>query len=267
MKCKIPTSDVLYMPNLLVNGDFKINQRGQESYNFNQNGIYGLDCWQHRQGAYYQALIVTQLPQGGCHIKLGTGSGAGLRQYLDASDFVEGNNYAITVSVDNKKYSVVAKLIAAENENKVINNSMFTLDFYLDKSRSLVIFSLWFIQGNQEHDINYCSVFDGSVLYSHQVEDKATALMRCYQYVFPTTQKRLVGKVGSGHLEGFDFPIRMKNTPLYTVIAFETTGGVDKRSELKSISCTSRGVVYMTLQSPTQQEYQYTILFSCEPLS
>lgn len=167
--------------NKLRNGDFKINQRGQESYNFNTNGVYGLDCWQHRQGAYYQALIVTQLPQGGCHVKLATGSGAGLRQYVEASEFVEGQSYAIVISIDNKKYTVVTKLTAVEG-TKVIQNEMFTLDFYLDKSNSLVVFSLWFIQGNQEHDINYCDVFDGTILYPHQKEDYATALMRCLPY-------------------------------------------------------------------------------------
>lgn len=115
-------------------------------------------------------------------------------------------------------------------------------------------------------EVEYIDLFEGDIDYPHVKEDEAIALMRCRQYVFPTVQKKLVAKVGTGHLEGFDFPIKMKGTPSYTVIAFETTGGADIKRELKSVSCTSRGVAYMTLQSPTQQEYQYTILFSCEPL-
>ena len=34
------------MPNLLINGDFQINQRGQESYTAGLNPTYGFDIWQ-----------------------------------------------------------------------------------------------------------------------------------------------------------------------------------------------------------------------------
>lgn len=175
MKCKIPTSDVLYRPNLLVNGDFLINQRGQSEYNFSTNGVYGLDCWQHRQGNYTGALIVKPIKSGGVHIKLGASSGGGLRQVLNADDFKIGQPYTAVVSINNTRYKGTLNL--SNVAQKYIENDLFQLEIgIIDGNFN---YSLWIKKQGFEGDINYCDLFPGSIAYEHQKEDKATAFDRC----------------------------------------------------------------------------------------
>lgn len=250
---------------LLINNDFQINQRGQSEYNFIENGKYGLDMWQQRQGEFSNALIVKPVDDG-VELTCQPSIYGALRQFLSLSTKDIGKEYTVCISVNNVRQTGTFTLLSEgqtvfENEIYRVGITRLTGDGY-----SLGIYLSNENTREAVNTINYVDLFEGNIDYPHVKEDEAIALMRCRQYVFPTVQKKLVAKVGTGHLEGFDFPIKMKGTPSYTVIAFETTGGADIKRELKSVSCTSRGVAYMTLQSPTQQEYQYTILFSCEPL-
>lgn len=254
----------------LVNSDFQINQRGQASYNFNTNGKYGLDCWQHRQGAYYGAIVVEPLEGGGIKTTLNSQTGAGIRQYVKRDSSVIGKKRTTLIKVDDIECTGTVTL--SESVQSIVENDIFKLEVWYDNTTQSIVYSLWYNRDTETHPtsevhyIHYAHMWPGSIAYKHVQEDKAIALMRVRQYVFVTVQKKLVAKAGTAHLEGFDFPIAMKATPIYDVIAFEATNGTDKRSELLGISCTSRGVSYMTLQSPTQEEYQYTILFSCEQL-
>lgn len=162
---------------LLINNDFKINQRGKNQYNFNSE-TFGLDCWQHRQGSYYNAIIVTQIDGGGCHVELNTEFGAGLRQYLNVDDFKLNETYTTSISIDNVVYTGTLELIEA-SDNVIIENEIFKLSFFKKQESENVIYSLWFKNGNTEHDINYCDLFEGDIAYHHVNEDKTIELMKC----------------------------------------------------------------------------------------
>lgn len=170
----------VYHPNLLVNGDFQINQRGKKEYNFNKQGGYGLDMWQHRQGNYYQALIVTPIKGGGVHVKLSTGAGAGLRQYLDVDKFKIGQSYTTVIKIDNTEYK---GMIILENSFKaIIENDVFALELgFVEENK--IAYSLWFKNGNSEYDIWYVDLFEGDIAYPHVKEDYQQALLRCLYHV------------------------------------------------------------------------------------
>ena len=250
---------------LLINNDFQINQRGQSEYNFIENGKYGLDMWQQRQGEFSNALIVKPVDDG-VELTCQPNVFGGLRQFLSLSAEDIGKEYTVCISVNNVRQTGTFTLLS--ESQTVFENEIYRVGITRLTGDGYALSILLSNENTREavNTINYVDLFEGNVDYPHVKEDEAIALMKCRQYVFVTAQKKLAGKVGTGHLEGFDFPIKMKGAPTYTVVAFETTGGADIKRELKSVSCTSRGVAYMTLQSPTQQEYQYTILFSCEPL-
>lgn len=247
---------------LLINSDFQINQRGQSIYDYsNEPKKYCLDMW-------YVTKMKVEILENGC-IKV-TNNDTTRHAILQDIDKVIGK-HILCVYVEEKTGEASEKnsfqLVYFKN-NQQINGKSFNnetgliyevVDYEINKVGVIV-------PSNCTITLKFIKLFEGDILYKCQKEEHTIALMRCYQYVFSTTQKRLVGKVGTAHLEGFDFPIRMKSTPLYTVIEFESTNGNDLKNELEGISATSRGVVYMALQNPTQQEYQYTILFSCEPL-
>ena len=255
--------------NLLINGDFQINQRGKSEYNFNKQGSYGLDHWQHRQGNYYQALILTQLPNGGCHLKLATGAGAGLRQYLEASDFVENQLYTIVVSIDDKKYFVTSKLIASESENKVIDNKIFTLYFYLKKSSSQVVFSIWLKTGNSEYDINYCDLFEGSIAYKHQKEDKTLALTRCLP--FCERAKFTVTATGSYFMNGFSYKMAKENNPIINVLSVADSNGAVNKADFSFAVIDKYFANFIrykggSCESLKNNVYTFDVLITCETL-
>lgn len=247
---------------ITINSDFQINQRGQSIYDYsNEPKKYCLDMW-------YVTKMKVEILENGC-IKV-TNNDTTRHAILQDIDKVIGK-HILCVYVEEKTGEASEKnsfqLVYFKN-NQQINGKSFNnetgliyevVDYEINKVGVIV-------PSNCTITLKFIKLFEGDILYKCQKEEHTIALMRCYQYVFSTTQKRLVGKVGTAHLEGFDFPIRMKSTPLYTVIEFESTNGNDLKNELDGISATSRGVVYMSLQNPTQQEYQYTILFSCEPL-
>ena len=68
------------------------------------------------------------------------------------------------------------------------------------------------------------------------------------------------------YLEGLTFPIEMVKNPSVKIIRFENTTGIDKSNELSSIISDRKGIRYIALTNPTSSVYQYTFIFSCEPL-
>lgn len=163
---------------LTINSDFQINQRGQSEYNFSTNGKYGLDMWQHRQGEYVGALIVTPIKGGGVHVKLGISSGGGLRQILNDDDFKLGQQYTAVVSINGTRYEGTLNLL--ESARKIIDNDLFQVEIGIIDGK--FNYSLWIKKQGFEGDINYCDLFPGSIAYQHQKEDYATALNKTLLY-------------------------------------------------------------------------------------
>ena len=174
------SSDCLNRKQLLINNDFYINQRGQSQYNLNLEA-YGLDCWQHRQGNYYNAIIVSQIDGGGCHVELNTEFGAGLRQYVESSEYCLGKPYTAVISIDSVVYTgtVEMRTVSDTNYTVAISNDMFNLSVFYDENKMCIVYSLWVFTGNKEFDINYCDLFEGDIAYPHINEDKTIELMKC----------------------------------------------------------------------------------------
>ena len=173
--------------NLLINGDFKINQRGQSSYNYSTNGKYGLDCWMNRQGSYSNALIVEQLNGGGVKLTFPTTAGGGLRQYIKNVTPKVGEKYTTSFMLDGTIYSGTTTLMKQSESGyeHVIKNDIFTLELYYDDTNDCIVWSLWMNNGtaNTSHEIKYADLFEGSIAYPHVEEDDATALMRCREKI------------------------------------------------------------------------------------
>lgn len=169
---------------LLINNDFQINQRGKNQYNFNSE-TFGLDCWQHRQGSYYNAIIVTQIDGGGCHVQLGTDAGAGLRQYVASSESCLGKPYTAVISIDGVVYKGTVKMRTTNDPDYTgaISNDRFGVFVFYDEANKYIVYSLWVPEGNKEFDINYVDLFEGNIVYPHVKEDCAIALQECQNRV------------------------------------------------------------------------------------
>lgn len=165
--------------NLLINGDFQINQRGKTSYKFDVIGKYGIDMWQHRGGTYSQSLTLTPVLNG-IKISFPTIIGGGIRQILSIKDFVVGNKYTASVKVDNVIYSG-SGLLTDDADSKLINNDKFFVGFYCDEK--YVYFTIYFNNGNVNYTISYADLFAGEFVFSHYKQSYDNDLLACRQYV------------------------------------------------------------------------------------
>ena len=256
--------DNLQPKQLLINPDFQINQRGQSEYNFAKNGTYGLDCWQHRQGEYLGALVVTPIKGGGVHIKLGANSGGGLRQILNGDDFKIGQPYTAVVSINNTQYKGTLNL--SNVAQKFIENELFQLEIGIIEGN--FNYSLWVRQTGFEGDINYCNLWEGDIAYPHVKEDKDIAMMRCLKHFERIRMFRCIGYVSSTSQAYFEMILTYKIKSDYTInfsgnFQLDMDNGVSNEigeGRIYSISGDfSRFGFYVDLKKPTDTGYQFKL--------
>lgn len=158
------------MPNLLINGDFQINQRGQTVYETNTEVIYSVDMWR-----IYQ--IKLEVLNDGIKI---TGKSASDTGYLTQTLDIDGVNkeYTMVAKVDGniQTFTVTLSDIAKE---KTFDKFKFNIRSISDRSKIEVnICPL----GTNSIVVNYVRLYDGDIAYKGQKEDYVTALMRCLPY-------------------------------------------------------------------------------------
>ena len=257
--------EVTYNPRqLLVNPDFQINQRGQSEYNFSKNGNYGLDMWQHRQGNYTGALVVTPIKGGGVHIKLDTNVGGGLRQVFKTDELKAGQQYTTVISIDNVEYTGTIEL---SNSSKIIDNDLFQLEFAI--ADDIVNYSLWIKQNGFEGDINYCNLWEGDIAYPHVKEDEAIALMRCMEYV--ERLKFAVTCTGSYFISGSTYMFPKKELPTIRFLSVKNQDGDLTTSDFSTTNYDKYFLNFIRYKNGSAatlsaQTLSFEVLISCEPL-
>ena len=277
---------------LLKNNDFLINQREETSYNFNKNGKYGLDMWQHRQGNYYTAIKVEQISGGGAKVTLGTNAGGGLRQYIECDSSYLNKKYTASINVDNKIYSKTITL--TDSKQSITDNDIFLLEVWYDKN-DYIIYSIWFKRDietyptSEVHNIYYGDLFVGDILFPHKKENKNEAKLRCMHYVY-RVESMMNGFLTWGERRNsvINFKINLQvpfyKTPTIEYIALlngfiysnATTSGSDLTADnlVRSLVYynTSNNIIiqYHKKDNTSFPIYDYwtfiTVLFTCEPV-
>lgn len=151
-------------PNLLINGDFQVNQRGATSYS---NGVYTVDRWKLHDGG---SLTVND--------GYVTFSGTALRQAIEMSNFVE-QSYTLSV----KYKDVGIKSFVFENYDgsyKEIKVDGFKCALqYSTNSNSLLVY-LW--NGDSDINVEYVKLEQGSVATPFIPRLYAEELALCQRY-------------------------------------------------------------------------------------
>lgn len=263
-KVRVLPYEAFGVKQLLINPDFQVNQRGKSEYNFSTNGKYGLDMWQHRQGEYSGALIVTPIKGGGVHIKLGANSGGGLRQVFKADDFKAGQTYTTVVSIDNVRYTGTIKL---SNSGAIIDNDLFQIGFAI--ADDVVNYSLWIKQNGFEGDINYCNLFEGDIAYPHVKNKYADDLMECMEKV--ERAKFTVTATGAYFMSGFSYKFPKDSNPNVNILYVANSDKAVNASDF-SFSVIDRYLANFirykggSCTSLKDNVYTFDVLLSCEPL-
>lgn len=177
LKCKGYTK--ASNPNLLINPDFKINQRGKTEYI--GHNIYTVDRWILWNG------ILTLQEDGVTIIRDSPSSSYyEFRQYIEIdSNYILGKNLVGSLCIDGIVYLGVYNIPLSLNENFVKDIELFT-DFNLrieiqKTNKNILIFQIY-NYGEQAHTIKWAKLELGSVATPFVPPDKATELVKCQRY-------------------------------------------------------------------------------------
>lgn len=167
---KLAKIESVYRPNLLVNGDFKIWQRG-EAITIQGNGgkAYTADMWEIRNQRTSSAQMIHQKTDEGKGTGFGFPALGSMRIYqwfpIEEMRQYDGQYMTRVWSVNKQVYS----------ETFLLNLSATDGTIEGDKWRAFYYLS------NSDDVLNYAALYPGSIAYPHIAEDDATAYMRCNQ--------------------------------------------------------------------------------------
>lgn len=268
----VVTAPMIPPMNLLINGDFQINQRGQNEYiETRYTNILTLDCWiMHSTEGDGQCKIEV-LEKG---IRVTYTKIMGLIQYIDAQ-CKEGDIYTAILNIDgniiSKTYSIVNDVMQTQD----IGYNKSTMNVLYDTKNKRIQFSIY-LKDNSTHDIEYIDLFEGNIPYPHQKEDYSIALMRC-QFLIQVLRNLAIRMCLT--LQGnfyFRYPLLQRMNDNATVIVLNQPSVITSTGQRLSIE----GLGYSTIEN-TQLRMVFSsssnegkdvmldglsVLISCEPL-
>lgn len=152
--------------NLLINGNFKINQRGQTSYvNNTSTPTYTLDMWQLAYGT------INVLDNG---IKI---TPYATQAFLNqkTSDDLTDKQVTLVLKETNGEMHILQG-VASKTQVLSSKSGNVTLSIgYISETNLYKIGTTY----DAETFVEYIDLFEGTIAYPHVEEDDATALMRC----------------------------------------------------------------------------------------
>lgn len=161
-------------PNLLINGDFQINQKGQIEYSVTNSDLFTLDRWRII-GASATAKL-TKLDNGVKLQNAGTGS-----VVLTQRIYIEKvSNYTIVINSKNVVGNVVVEIYDMGSGYKIQNlkNGRNVIKVTNQSLKDITPT----IVGAGSIEIEYVDLYEGDIAYQHIKEDPAIALLRCIPY-------------------------------------------------------------------------------------
>ncbi|AOR23018.1 hypothetical protein [Clostridium taeniosporum] len=216
--------DQLSNPNLLINKEFKINQRNQEIYNKANN--YTVDRWI----SFYNPTI--KVINDGIQINSGTEGNGGIRQYFEDNFFNNYGNQDITLSIKTRNingnwllglyiWNIETDKNVFEPQPKTINSSgvhsiTFKLPENINTYKSRVTFLFYSQERNKICEVNYAKLELGSVATPFVPRSYGEELALCQRYYFRNRWfSTRIANFGSGIIttQSYRYPATMRITP------------------------------------------------------
>ena len=165
---KIAEIGDVYHPNLLVNGDFQINQRGQTSYsNESLTPAYTLDMW-------YSIKATITKTDSGVTVSANKGQEAYLMQKIPCNN----TKKTIVAKVNGKIYSTI---FTGSKATIQLDSSVGSIHAqYVDSKYMQVGF---IINSGKTANIEYCDLFEGDIAYPHVRENIQEAEIKCKRFL------------------------------------------------------------------------------------
>ena len=260
---KLAKAEAIYKPNLLINGDFKINIRNQTTYSADTIWTYTLPMWRINNGKLY--------------VNEGF-----VRFHRETST----NNAYLNQVVATKSDSICVVKVKEISGNAVIRFGDSTVTKTVSDSGIYIVYNPQSISTvaielpdqNSYIDIEYIDLFDGDIAYSHVEEDDAISQMRCEKHVLklPTSYSGYTGSTSYIYFVSEKL-MEMASTPSVDVIpttircVFE--GGVTAYNISNITVNKASGEINVQVTSPPSSLasksiggwFDKNIILSCEP--
>lgn len=210
---KIAEVGDVYHPNLLINGDFQVNQRGGSNYTASgaSAGVrqYTVDMWN-----YINASGLVIIPQAD-GIYVDNTSGKRDCYFSQILPNLESGTYTVSFEVLEKTGDVtfyMDGINSDSHESISIGKNIFT---HTGKPTTYV----FYLKIGARIKLKYCDLFEGDIAYPHVKEDYAIALYRCMRY-FTRYGKNYSKTLGVGYVRNdhkirfvYNFPAKMHSKP------------------------------------------------------
>lgn len=169
-------------PNLLINGDFRVNQRGEPSYSGDNSVKYFVDRW-----CFYWSSGLSYDTQSKLLTATSNGS---IAQYIEDSQQLLGKTLTLSCKVNGIIYYKTATLNSSYNSNTYIideniGNTGFKMQLYWTSSSSLLRVSLATNSAPTSITIDYIKLEIGSVATALSPRPYAEELAMCQRYYLP----------------------------------------------------------------------------------
>ena len=214
---KFAKIESVYRPNLLINGDFNVNQRGQSSYSGESaKATYTLDMWYLSASAYVSATINSDGSV--------TFTNSHLSSELSLSQGIGGEpSYPLTAVIKLQGEEPVSANFTAAGRVAISDDCAVQI---MDDGNGH-IFQIRCSAG-KSITIEYAALYEGEVAFNHVREDYATALMRCERYL-EVGQYICYGH-GDYWIEGFTYRTPKNDIPTVTIQFVINDGGTVQKS-------------------------------------
>ena len=243
----IAVKDDIINPNLLINPDFKINQRGLSSYNAEWH--YTVDRWIH-----FGSVVS---PNSSGSINISKKDEAGYFGFIQRTEILQSDcidkSMTLSAKIDGKVLSGTIIRNNAEQEffNAGNSSDRFVISSYTNNGNEYILIQFY---GSKTYNIEWVKMEYGSTATPFIPPDPATELMKCRRYYRTMCRGALAVAVDAtsvAFVDSFDVPMRIDPTAkiLSPVVLNYSNGWLDQpdvtKMSIVSTNLTKMGVCYI----------------------
>lgn len=178
-------------PNLLINPDFAINQRGRASYTDDGTTQYTVDRWKIFHNANISATTITPQSNGGVVVSITQTTGGNYNVFAqDVENYIPLRGKTLTLTMKLSSVSGTFKIGGFEGTDtfrtdEITEDGTYTLTFTMGANASrLLVFLTTSAAATHTCTIDYAKLELGSVATTFTPPDPATELAKCQRYFY-----------------------------------------------------------------------------------
>ena len=240
-----PVFSELANPNILINSNFKINQRGASSYDSDNYG-YTVDRWSMEGGSSIWTSSSVTPVSNGLEIKSHFGGILTVDQPIEEGLIVSGETYTLSATVDGVQKNVS---FAASSTTRLLSFAHATVTFSTDGRTGADYKVSINVVAGKTVTVNNVKLEKGAQATAYVTPEPTIERLRCYRYYQKFTGvQAFAGSISAsaniGYF-GFDLIVPMRDTPTVSYSSGNVRTLTGQKS-LTGVAMQSGGVTRLT---------------------